>query len=480
MLATHSVTPLTATSDTSVPASLKTLLQSSKFADVLLLVGEQRTPVLAHANLISLHCEFYERALEERWNTSQDPVVVPVGVQVDAKTASSLRAVFNHPDVDLKTLTAVLEFVYTGSVQVPDSILTRVAMFADQLLLYSLKDQCLQHLLNHSLTKQNALEFYVISKRLGFLAGTKEALCETFEHFDEAVEAGRGLLADMSEGDVREILACKSLSTIEHWSFLVAWLKSRQDVENLSAGSGIGSLDLSLARDDAVRVLPIFCGSIYSLPPEDFKLFVEPHLSLFSEEMQTCLEFHFNSASKEVQKWEMSPRLSKSNILSRTAMKDLKAALKTAVALPVNRSKMKLLFRGSTAEFDTSKFHEACDGKTNTVTVIKTVSGKVVGGYVDASWSSIRGWIPVKEACLFSYVETGGEKWNTTAIKQECLGLGAFGRQSYGPAFGGGHDLHVVGSRVWCYQSSTYGVAMVEFLGEAACQIEEYEVFQFI
>ncbi|KAJ3064448.1 hypothetical protein HDU98_012149 [Podochytrium sp. JEL0797] len=400
MLATRSVQPLTATSDSSAPASLKTLLTTSKFADVLLLVGEQRTPVLAHANLISLHCEFYERALEDRWNTGQDPVVVPEGVQVDAKTASSLRAVFTHPDVDLETITAVLEFIYTGTVQVPDAILTRVAMFADQLLLRSLKDQCMQHRLDHSLTHENALEFFVTSRRLGFLEGKEAALCETFDQFDKTIEAGRELLADMSKDDVRDVLAYNSISNVEHWSFLVAWLKARQQVENLSVGSGVGELNVSLAREDAGRLLPNICGSLFSFPPEEFKLLVDPYLSLFSQEMQTCLELHFHSAAKDVQKWGTGRQpLAQSNILSRTSIKSLEAALKTALTLcPVNLSKMKVLFRASTAAFKHSKFHEACDGKTKTLTVIKTVGVKVVGGFIDSAWNSNGDWIPAKEA----------------------------------------------------------------------------------
>ncbi|KAJ3071125.1 hypothetical protein HDU98_005808 [Podochytrium sp. JEL0797] len=164
----------------------------------------------------------------------------------------------------------------------------------------------------------------------------------------------------MSEGVVAEILAYNSLCSLEHWSFLVAWLKARQQVEDLSVGSGVGELDLYLAREDVVQLLPIFCGSLYSIPQEDFKLLVEPYLSLFSLEMQTCLEFHFHSAVKEA--------------LYRN--RTLNAALKTAVTHPpVNLSKMKLLFRASTTEFVNLKFHEACDGKPNTLTVIKTVSG---------------------------------------------------------------------------------------------------------
>ncbi|KAJ3067675.1 hypothetical protein HDU98_009127, partial [Podochytrium sp. JEL0797] len=277
----------------------------------------------------------------------------------------------------------------------------------------------------------------------------------------------------VSEGVVAEILAYNSLSTVEHWSFLVAWLKARQHVENLSAGSGVGELDVLLAHDDAIQLLPIFFGSLYSLPSEEFKLLIEPYLLLFSEETQASLEFHFKSASKEVQKWGMGRHhVAQSTILSRTSIKSLEAALRTAVTLPpANLIKMKLLFRASTAEFDSLKFHEACDGKSNTLTAIKTVGGKVVGGYVDAPWNSHG--ISAKEACLFADIEANRKVWITASIKQDGLLEGMFGHQEYGPTFGTGRDLFVTARQVQsCLQSYGAGMTSGEFLGGVVCEID--------
>ena len=40
-----------------------------------------------------------------------------------------------------------------------------------------------------------------------------------------------------------------------------------------------------------------------------------------------------------------------------------------------------LLFRASEHQFSPSKYHEICDGKTNTLTIIQNKSGDVFGGY---------------------------------------------------------------------------------------------------
>lgn len=48
----------------------------------------------------------------------------------------------------------------------------------------------------------------------------------------------------------------------------------------------------------------------------------------------------------------------------------------------------KLLFRASQHNFESSKFHQLCDGKENTLTLIKTEFGKIIGGFTPLAWES--------------------------------------------------------------------------------------------
>ena len=59
--------------------------------------------------------------------------------------------------------------------------------------------------------------------------------------------------------------------------------------------------------------------------------------------------------------------------------------------------------------FEASKFHELCDGKGKTVTLITTSTGNVCGGFTSVSWGSLGGFGGLfgdaksdKEAFLFS------------------------------------------------------------------------------
>ena len=52
--------------------------------------------------------------------------------------------------------------------------------------------------------------------------------------------------------------------------------------------------------------------------------------------------------------------------------------------------------------FEASKFHELCDGKGKTVTLITTSTGNICGGFTSVSWESKEGYKSDKEAFLFS------------------------------------------------------------------------------
>ena len=49
----------------------------------------------------------------------------------------------------------------------------------------------------------------------------------------------------------------------------------------------------------------------------------------------------------------------------------------------------KLLFRASEHNFEAKAFHEYCDGKPQTILLVKTNYGKIIGGYTPIEWQSI-------------------------------------------------------------------------------------------
>jgi hypothetical protein len=59
--------------------------------------------------------------------------------------------------------------------------------------------------------------------------------------------------------------------------------------------------------------------------------------------------------------------------------------------LPMKVLTLTLLYSGSTHGWEISKFHELCDEKGPTITVMKSKAGRVFGGFAMQSWDSETG-----------------------------------------------------------------------------------------
>ena len=94
-----------------------------------------------------------------------------------------------------------------------------------------------------------------------------------------------------------------------------------------------------------------------------------------------------------------------------------------------------LLYRASRDGFTALAFHEKCDGKSNTVTIIKTDEDYVFGGYTSAAWHSKGNFIKDANAFIFSLRKKGilvdKKKFK---IKNENKAI--YGNLKFGPVFG--------------------------------------------
>jgi len=106
----------------------------------------------------------------------------------------------------------------------------------------------------------------------------------------------------------------------------------------------------------------------------------------------------------------------------------------------LEKKALSLLWRGSRDGFDAATFHRLCDGKPNTVTVIKNTNGFIFGGFTSIPWRLTGGYKGDSTAFLFSLTNPSNTPLKLKVKSPEnavCQG------SSYGPTFGGGHDLHV-------------------------------------
>jgi len=144
-----------------------------------------------------------------------------------------------------------------------------------------------------------------------------------------------------------------------------------------------------------------------------------------------------------------------------------------------NPYELKLLLRGSRHGFTPKIFHELCDNKPSTVTIIK-VKGKdeILGGYNPGEWMSKNGY-----GCCKSFIfslKINSDKINISPVdyNERALNYGI----NYGPSFGLS-DLIISGQN-FKYSGRCY-CKMDDYKQhirntENIFSIEDYEVFQVI
>lgn len=152
--------------------------------------------------------------------------------------------------------------------------------------------------------------------------------------------------------------------------------------------------------------------------------------------------------------------------------------------------KLSLLYRASEHNFSSSKFHQMCDGKGPTLTIVRSSSKTLFGGYASRSWYSGDKYEPAPDSFLFSL-----DKETRHEIYQ-YEGNAMRGSNDWGPCFGGsifGSDLNISdkcnsGSSSYSDLGQTYSLpkginersdAAQSYLGGSYLfQVEEYEVFK--
>ncbi len=105
--------------------------------------------------------------------------------------------------------------------------------------------------------------------------------------------------------------------------------------------------------------------------------------------------------------------------------------------IPCEENSGILLYRATVDGFTSQAFHSKCDGKENTITIIKTDENSVFGGYASSAWNSSSKSIKDSNAFLFS-LRRGGVSFKDKFIIKKCDDKNAlYGDARYGPIFGG-------------------------------------------
>ena len=90
-----------------------------------------------------------------------------------------------------------------------------------------------------------------------------------------------------------------------------------------------------------------------------------------------------------------------------------------------------LQYRGTVDGFSAGSYHQRCDEKANMVTIIRSDSGRVFGGFRSVPISNNNGWVQDQEAYIFS-----ADDRQIFKVKSEEHSKAHFDQNNFGPIFG--------------------------------------------
>jgi hypothetical protein len=149
-----------------------------------------------------------------------------------------------------------------------------------------------------------------------------------------------------------------------------------------------------------------------------------------------------------------------------------------------------LKYRGTRDGFSSGSFSTKCGGVANTLTIIKSTSGNIFGGFAEKAWILSLNWIVDPKAYIFSIVNKDNKPFKSVSNNDG----GTICETRHGPAFGGvgkGSDIYVsldsnINQSSCCNFGSSYKHADYQFgtektktilAGSYNFQTAEIEVF---
>jgi hypothetical protein len=142
-----------------------------------------------------------------------------------------------------------------------------------------------------------------------------------------------------------------------------------------------------------------------------------------------------------------------------------------------NPNAVRLLYKAKRDGFGSNTFHNLCDNKGPTITFIRA-NNKISGGYTSQSWTSRNSYVYVdlRKAFLFTTENGQVNKYYNNIYPQYSM----YDHISYGPTFGGGHDLYIYGPKDYQYNYTnkhSYDANNFILFGSQTFKFDDIEVY---
>lgn len=221
---------------------------------------------------------------------------------------------------------------------------------------------------------------------------------------------------------------------------LVEWADSQPDTETPNPNSNVDE-EVLLQQKRKKLLAPVIGKVRFPLiKPDDLYRYVEPY-KVVPEELLLEAYRYYATKNCDIDEIRTTPRGHSTRVkwLTYSHMRTLKNWL------PKGYTVKTILFQADKDGFKNTTFHEKCNNKGPSLTVVFANDGYIFGGFTTKSWTSCGNYVSDTEAFIFTLSD--GKNRPPTKLDFNSTGSytthSIYDYASYGPTFGGGHDLYV-------------------------------------
>ncbi|GBC10250.1 hypothetical protein RclHR1_09470010 [Rhizophagus clarus] len=387
------------------------LLKDDEYYDITIEVGEDPNVKIfrAHMNILCYRSPYLRRILAS-----------------NKKNKDNVLAHVKLPNISPEIFQIIIEYIYGGILSLNErdtSDFLKILIAADELHLQELIDYLQKYLIdNKSVWIEQHFGFTqkISSKSNNFLE--LQEFCtnlmaqfpeKIFKSFDFTSLSEKSLISLIKMDDLQ-------MKEIEVWEHVLEWGLAQNHTLNTNNPdpNDWSDDDFKKMKNTLQHCLPSI--RLFSLSSEEF-LKIRPYKKLLNNQLyEDIINSHMNPSVGPTDKNIVLPRNIKTERFICSKIVDL--VLVSAVSKWIDKAviiingkfdhvrelylpyKFELLLRGSRDGFTPKKFHELCDGKSNTVTFIKIKEiEEIIGGYNPLTWESSNTKGKSKDSFIFSF-----------------------------------------------------------------------------